>query len=100
VPVGVLLIDAASDVTDVQQHVESPASYLAVSELLSRFIADNPFIKPDLHASSYTQNLPQTEAVAQNENTTMLQIRGHTMVRMPSGEWTSWDVPSRQVARE
>lgn len=98
VPVGVLLINAKGDATDVQQRVEAPTSYLAVSELLSRFIADNPFTKPDLHVSSYTQNLPQTEAVAQNENTTMMQIRGHTMVRMPSGEWTSWDMPSRRAA--
>ncbi len=57
------------------RQVESPTSYLAVGELLSRFIADNPFTKPDLHVSSYTQNLPQTDAVAQNEATTMMQIR-------------------------
>ena len=100
VPVGVLLVSPDGDVTDVQQRVEAPASYLAVSELLSRFIADNPFTKSDLHASSYTQNLPQTEAVAQNEATTMMHVRGHTMVRMPNGEWTSWEVPSRQAARE
>jgi hypothetical protein len=98
VPVGVLLINANGDVTDVQQEVETPASYLAVSELLSRFIADNPFTKPDLHVSSYTQNLPQTDAVAQNEGTTLLQIRDTSMVRMPSGEWTAWDAGARQVA--
>lgn len=100
VPVGVLLINADGDATEVQQHVEAPTSYLAVSELLSRFVADNPFTNPDLHVSSYTQNLPQTEAVAQNENTTMMQIRGHTMVRMPNGDWTSWDVPSRRAGLE
>jgi cellulose synthase operon protein YhjU len=100
VPVGVLLINANGDVTDLQQKVESPSSYLAVGELLSRFIADNPFTKPDLHVSSYTQNLPQTDPVAQNEGTTMMQIRDTTMVRMPSGEWTAWDAASRQVASE
>ncbi|MFC4308380.1 cellulose biosynthesis protein BcsG [Steroidobacter flavus] len=91
VPVGVLLVNANSDAADVQQRVSSPTSYLAVSELLSRFIADNPFAKQDLHVSSYTQNLPQTDAVAQNEGTTLLQIRDTSMVRMPSGEWTAWD---------
>lgn len=98
VPVGVLLINANRDVTDVQQHVEAPTSYLAVAELLSRFIADNPFTRSDFHVSSYTQNLPQTEPVAQNEHTVMMQVRGHTMVRMPSGEWTSWDVPTRRAS--
>lgn len=100
VPVGVLLINAGGDVTDVQQRVAAPVSYLAVSELLSRFIADNPFTKPDVHVSSYTQNLPQTDPVAQNEGTTMMQIRDYSMVRMPNGEWTSWDVPGRQTAQK
>ncbi|HEY0683208.1 MAG TPA: cellulose biosynthesis protein BcsG [Steroidobacter sp.] len=100
VPVGVLLINANGDVTDVQQHVEAPTSYLAVAELLSRFVADNPFTKPDFHVSSYTQNLPQTDPVAQNEHTVMMQIRNHTMVRMPNGEWTSWDVPTRRASLE
>lgn len=95
VPVGVLLINANGDVTDVQQRISSPTSYLAISELLSRFIADNPFTRSDLHVSSYTQNLPQTETVAQNEGTTMLQIRDTSMVRMPSGEWTAWDAGSK-----
>lgn len=100
VPVGVLLINASGDVTDVQQRVAAPTSYLAVSELLSRFIADNPFTKTNLHVSTYTQNLPQTDAVAQNEQTTMMQIGEHTMVRMPSGEWTSWDASARKSAQQ
>lgn len=100
VPVGVLLINAGANVADVQQRVESPSSYLAVAELLSRFVADNPFMKPDLRMASYTQNLPQTEVVAQNEATTMMRIRGQSMVRLPNGEWTPWDVPTRQAAME
>lgn len=98
VPVGILLVNAPEDATEVQQHVGTPASYLAVTELLSRFIADNPFTKPNRHVSTYIQNLPQTDVVSQNESTSMVQIRGQSMVRMPNGEWLSWDVPMQRRA--
>jgi len=95
VPVGVLLVNASKDATEVQHHVTAPASYLAMNELLSRFIADNPFAKPQLRLGAYAQNLPQTEPVAENEGTTVMQIRGQSLVRMPDGEWLSWEVSAQ-----
>jgi hypothetical protein len=59
--------------------------------LLSRFVADNPFAKSELSLADYTQNLPQTEAVAENDGTVMMQIGGQYMMRTPDGAWTSWD---------
>lgn len=100
VPVGVVLINTEQGLAKVRQRVEAPASYLALNELLARLIADNPFAKADLQLGSYTQNLPQTESVAENEGTTVMRISGQSLVRMPTGEWTPWDVSARQVARE
>lgn len=92
VPAGVVLVNAGEDASKVQQRIESPVSYLAVSELLSRLVADNPFAKSHPGLSAYTQNLPQTDPVAENEGTTVMQLRGQSLVRMPDGEWMSWDV--------
>jgi hypothetical protein len=50
-----------------------------------------------LQLGSYTQNLPRTESVAENEGTTVMQISGQSLVRMPDGEWTPWNVPVRQA---
>lgn len=100
VPVGLLLVNAAEDASEVQQRIESPVSYLAVTELLSRLVADNPFAKSKPRLSTYTQNLPQTDPVAENEGTTVMQLRGQSLVRMPDGEWLSWDVPTAKVARD
>jgi cellulose synthase operon protein YhjU len=100
VPVGVRLINTAPGVSKVRQRIEAPASYLALNELLSRLIADNPFAKPELQLGAYTQNLPRTEAVAENEGTTMMQISGQSLVRMPNGEWTPWEVSVRQAAKQ
>lgn len=90
VPVGVMLINTAPGASKVRQRVETPTSYLALNELLARLVADNPFAKPELQLGTYTQNLPRTESVAENEGTTVMHIRGQSMVRMPNGEWTPW----------
>jgi cellulose synthase operon protein YhjU len=91
VPVGIALINAKLAPSQGQQRIEAPLSYLGVSELLSRFVADNPFAKAELSLADYTQNLPQTEAVAENDGTVMMQIGGQYMMRTPDGAWTSWD---------
>lgn len=96
VPVGVLLINTEPGAPKVRQRIEAPASYLALNELLARLVADNPFAKSDLQLGTYTQTLPRTESVAENEGTTVMYIRGQSMVRMPDGEWTPWDVSTRR----
>lgn len=106
VPVGVLLVNASPDPSPntssgadkVRQRIEAPVSYLALNELLSRMLADNPFAKPDLQLGTYTQNLPRTDSVAENEGTTVMEIGGQSLVRMPDGDWTPWDISGRQVA--
>jgi cellulose synthase operon protein YhjU len=91
VPVGIALLNANFAPGQGQQRIESPLSYLGVNELLARFIADNPFAKSELSLSAYTQNLPQTEAVSENDGTVMMQIGEQYMMRTPDGAWSSWD---------
>jgi cellulose synthase operon protein YhjU len=98
VPVGVRLINTSPGAMKVRQRIEAPVSYLALNELLARLLADNPFAKSDLQLGSYTQNLPRTESVAENEGTTVMQIGDQSLVRMPDGEWTPWNVPVRQAS--
>jgi cellulose synthase operon protein YhjU len=100
VPVGVRLINTAPGTAKVKQRIEAPSSYLALNELLARLLADNPFAKSELQLGSYTQNLPRTDAVAENEGTTMMYISGQSLVRMPSGDWTPWEVTARQAAKQ
>jgi cellulose synthase operon protein YhjU len=98
VPVGVRLINTSPGATKVRQQIDAPTSYLAVNELLARLLADNPFAKSELQLGTYTQNLPRTESVAENEGTTMMEIGGQSLVRMPNGEWTPWDVSVREAS--
>ena len=91
VPVGIALINASLAANQAAQRIDTPLSYLGVNELLSRFIADNPFAKTELSLTAYTQNLPQTEAVSENDGTVMMQIGRQSMMRTPDGAWSSWD---------
>lgn len=89
VPVGVVLLNAAQSPARVQQRVDTPTSYLALSELLSRFLTDDPFEKTtDLAA--YATNLPSSEPVAENDGTVIMRVGNDYMMRTPDGEWSHW----------
>lgn len=96
VPVGILLVNATRSAQSAQQRIDTPTSYIAVNELLSRLIADNPFAKPSLSLAAYTQSLPQTDSVSENEGTTMMQSGRQYMMRTPDGAWSSWDASTTQ----
>jgi len=89
VPVGVILVNAARPSPWTQVRVDAPTSYLAVSELLARFIADNPFDKARLALEPYVASLPQTDFVAENNGITVMQIGRESMMRSPDGSWSS-----------
>jgi cellulose synthase operon protein YhjU len=91
VPVGILLVNAAHASQGAQQRIDAPSSFLAVNELLSRLVADNPFAKQNVSISSYTQNLPPTDSVAENEGTTVMLVGQQYMMRTPDGSWSPWD---------
>jgi hypothetical protein len=92
VPTGIALINLDKPAPDVQQTVGTPTSYLALSELLSRFVADNPFSASHTTLATYTQNLPPTESVAENEGTVVMRIGTQHMMRTPDGGWSPWEV--------
>lgn len=96
VPVGVLLVNARHPTQWVQQRVDTPSSFLAVNELLSRLVADNPFTKQNFGVGSYTQNLPETDSVAENEGTTVMLVGKQYMLRTPDGAWSPWDASGNQ----
>jgi cellulose synthase operon protein YhjU len=98
VPVAVVLINAARPGPATQSRIDTPTSYPAVYELLSRLIASNPFAKPLADLDEYTHTLPQTDFVAENNGTTVIQAGAHYMMRSPDGAWSSLDGIDGRVA--
>jgi len=87
VPVGVALVGAARG---GQVRNADPASYLALTELLARLAAGDPFNQPGALATA-ARSLPQTDWVAENADSTTVRVAGHTMVRRSSGSWYDWE---------
>lgn len=91
VPVGIALLNVPQLAHAEAVQVNTPTSYLALNELLSRFLADDPFAKSNLNLATYTQNLPQTDFVAENDGTLVMQIGRDFMMRTPDGDWSVWN---------
>jgi len=91
VPVAIALVNAVRTAPASARRIESPTSYPAVGELLSRFVSDNPFAKPELNLETYIDALPQADLVAENNGTTVMQVGNAYMMRSPDGTWSSLD---------
>jgi cellulose synthase operon protein YhjU len=91
VPVGVILVNVARSPRWVQARIDIPTSYLAVSELLARFIANNPFDDAAVSLEPYVTSLPQTDFVAENNGITVMQVDRRNLMRAPDGAWSTLD---------
>lgn len=70
-----------------QLEITQPSSYLAISQLLSNVIENNPFTAGQLNLPSLTADLPQTQMVAENSGTIMLMHNGKPYIKLDDGEW-------------
>lgn len=86
-PVGVQLIEAGRDVP-ARIDVDVPTSYFALSTLLSRMIAGDPFSPDALEREA--RDLPQTPFVAENEGTVVMRYGSEFHLRDPGGKWTEY----------
>jgi hypothetical protein len=91
VPVAIALINGPRPSGAAQARVAAPASYPALNEVLSRFIANNPFGNGGAGMDSYIATLPPADFVAENNGTTVMQVGAHYMMRSPDGAWSSLD---------
>jgi cellulose synthase operon protein YhjU len=91
VPVAIALINAARPASLPQARIAAPSGYPSVNEVLARLISSNPFDKPLGSLDTYTESLPQSDLVAENNGTTVMQVGTRYMMRSPDGAWTSLD---------
>jgi hypothetical protein len=91
VPVAVMLVNAPGKSTNAAvTTVDAPVSYLALNELLARFMTDNPFAKSNLSFTDYVQGLSQTDSLAENDGTLMITQGKQAVMRTPDGAWSNW----------
>ncbi len=91
IPVGIKMVNGAATLAGSPQVVDTPSSFLAMSEFLARVMAHDPYAGGAQSLAEMVKGLPQTAAVAENEGTVILSQGGKAMMRTPDGEWTQYE---------
>jgi cellulose synthase operon protein YhjU len=89
-PVGVRVIGAKGRSAHEPVQVGGPTSYLALSDLLARMIAGDIFSTDQIDWNALTTNLPETQAVSENEGTVMMPYNGVPYVRLGNRNWIEY----------
>lgn len=100
VPVGVKVIGPDSHRHDEQQRITAPSSFLAMSELVARLLADSPYSAAGFTAANYAKGLPTTPFVAENEGIAILQRDGQYLWRQGKSGWKPYTAGAAAVPGE
>lgn len=87
VPVGVKFFGLQAPRQGPALEVNTPSSYLAVSELIARSVNGRLFAADQPDWSALVQALPQTDLVSENENAVVMAFQGKNYIRLNKGDW-------------
>jgi cellulose synthase operon protein YhjU len=87
VPVGVKLIGLPPGERGPAVVIDRPTSYLALAQLLSGLVANSPFSAGAPPLAKYSNDLPQTRLVGENENTVTMSTLNGYVIHTPDGVW-------------
>jgi len=87
VPVGVKLVGLPGTETPQPVTIDAPMSFLGLSQLVFNLVADSPFRQGAPALSHYSEDLPQTQMVGENEGTITMKRTDGYVVHTPDGVW-------------
>lgn len=90
VPVGVRLIGAKAPHPKSPVQIKESTSFLAVAELVSRFIKQSIFDNDYIDWQGLTNGLQKTAVVSENEGTVMMVYEGVPYVRLDGKNWVRY----------
>ncbi|MFE8146883.1 cellulose biosynthesis protein BcsG [Brenneria goodwinii] len=90
VPTGVKLFGLQAPPQSTPLDVTSKSSYLAISALISRMVDGKVFSAPVIDWPVLVKDLPQTEAISENENAVVMPYQGKPYIRLNGGEWVPY----------
>ncbi|MCL9773974.1 cellulose biosynthesis protein BcsG [Vibrio methylphosphonaticus] len=90
VPVGVKFFGNATIVEQQQITVDTPVSFLAISDLIANIASSGIYQGESVTLNSLIENLPQTPVVSQNQGTTMLEVDGKQFYSFDETSWTEY----------
>ena len=89
VPVGVALIGTKSPQA-ATRNINTPSSFLAISELVSRLVGSQAFDSDAIDWNSLLDNLPETADVAENQGSVVLEYQDKYHIKLGQGDWVPY----------
>ncbi|MBC7573570.1 MAG: cellulose biosynthesis protein BcsG [Herminiimonas sp.] len=86
VPVGIRVIDPTATAEHDTEYVDSPTSYLALSQVIARMLEKSPFGPVPFDPKPYVTGLPTTQFVAENQSVVM-RIDDRSFWREEKDHW-------------
>ncbi|MGP2513979.1 cellulose biosynthesis protein BcsG [Yersinia sp. 2545 StPb PI] len=90
IPVGITLMGIKAPQPASPVIINTPSSYLALSELVSRMVDGKVFTAPTINWQTLTQGLPQTAVISENDNAIVIQYQGKPYIRLNGGDWVPY----------
>ncbi|MNE63887.1 hypothetical protein D3C80_1592650 [compost metagenome] len=88
-PVGVALI-GTKVAHEATRNIDSPSSFLAISELTSRLVGGNLFDSDSIDWNALLDNLPETPSVAENQGSVVLEYQDKYHIKLGQGDWVPY----------
>ncbi len=89
VPVGVALLGTKAP-HEATRNVDTPSSFLAVSELVSRLVGKDVFGSETIDWDALLGDLPQTPSVSENQGSVVIEYQGKYHIKLGQGDWVPY----------
>ncbi|MFM5820639.1 cellulose biosynthesis protein BcsG [Aeromonas sanarellii] len=89
VPVGVALLGTRAP-HEGTRIIDTPSSFLAVSELVSRLVSGDLFGSERIDWDALLGDLPQTPAVSENQGSIVIEYQNQYHIKLGQGDWVPY----------
>lgn len=89
VPVGIALLGTKAP-HEATRNVDTPSSFLAVSELVSRLVGKDVFGSETIDWDALLGDLPQTPSVSENQGSVVIEYQGKYHIKLGQGDWVPY----------
>ena len=94
VPAGIKVIGAGIQRRGPTQRIDTPTSYLAISQIIAHLLERPPFGQPTFSPQDYLADLPATDYVAENSATVVMRVGDKYQLRIDKDGWSDYAGPA------
>ncbi|MDU1145316.1 cellulose biosynthesis protein BcsG [Aeromonas rivipollensis] len=89
VPVGIALLGTKAK-HEATRNIDTPSSFLAVSELVSRLVGGNIFGTDTIDWEALLGGLPETPSVSENQGSVVIEYQNKFHIKLGQGDWVPY----------